>query len=272
MRTLDVKATFCHVWRKHTERHSSIFFLWVGHNWQNLTLNLRWALITCPNSTSPLALKYHSTVAVALTSLLILQEMQPSLKPRPATASVSESTSAHAPSHCRTVCSNSIHSHYVYVMVVLRNLTPKHKARRKTYRTMCRRGEGAKCGLQSCQTGALYWNGSGGSGVGVGVGVGGLKSQKSALTRWNHFYFYLSFGRLQALAIKAQPRIINKSTSSYACIVMCKTSLCMATECAWKIPTELFYFFGSNQQFRVDYSIRYRKLLLRADDFHRAEM
>ncbi|MEQ2165882.1 hypothetical protein GOODEAATRI_021778 [Goodea atripinnis] len=36
------------------------------------------------------------------TSLLLLQEMQPSLKPLPATASVSESTSAQAPSHRNT--------------------------------------------------------------------------------------------------------------------------------------------------------------------------
>lgn len=55
--------------------------------------------LTWTKSASPLALKNHSTVAVPFTSLLLLQEMHPSLKPLPATASVSDSTSAHAPSH-----------------------------------------------------------------------------------------------------------------------------------------------------------------------------
>lgn len=55
--------------------------------------------LTCTKSASPRALKCQSTVAVASTSPRILQEMQPSLNLRPATASVSESTSAHAPLH-----------------------------------------------------------------------------------------------------------------------------------------------------------------------------
>lgn len=53
--------------------------------------------LTRKKSASPFGLKYHSTLASPLTSLLLLQEMQPSLKPLPATASVSESTSAQAP-------------------------------------------------------------------------------------------------------------------------------------------------------------------------------
>ena len=58
--------------------------------------------LTCSKSFSPLLLKNQSTVAEPSTSLLRLQEMQPSLKPSPATASVSESTSAHAPRHITT--------------------------------------------------------------------------------------------------------------------------------------------------------------------------
>lgn len=54
-------------------------------------------ILTWAKSASPLALKYQSTVAEASTSGLILQEMHPSLNPLPATASVSESTSAQAP-------------------------------------------------------------------------------------------------------------------------------------------------------------------------------
>lgn len=53
--------------------------------------------LTCIKSASPLALKNHSMVAELTTSLRLLHEMQPSLKPFPATASVSESTSAQAP-------------------------------------------------------------------------------------------------------------------------------------------------------------------------------
>ena len=59
--------------------------------------------LTWTKSASPLGLKYHSTVAAPSTSLLLLQEMQPSLNPLPATASVSESTSAQAPWHWYTV-------------------------------------------------------------------------------------------------------------------------------------------------------------------------
>ena len=58
--------------------------------------------LTCSKSFCPLLRKNQSTVAEPSTSLLRLQEMQPSLKPFPATASVSESTSAHAPRHIPT--------------------------------------------------------------------------------------------------------------------------------------------------------------------------
>lgn len=46
---------------------------------------------------SPRALKYQLTMATAFTSPLLLQEMQPSLKPSLATASVSDSSSTQAP-------------------------------------------------------------------------------------------------------------------------------------------------------------------------------
>lgn len=56
-------------------------------------------LLTWENSVSSEALKYQLTEAAASTSPLILQEMQPNLKPLLATASVSESTSTQAPWH-----------------------------------------------------------------------------------------------------------------------------------------------------------------------------
>lgn len=49
--------------------------------------------LTCLNSSSPRGLKCQSTVARAGTSSRLLQEMQPSRNPCPATASVRESTS-----------------------------------------------------------------------------------------------------------------------------------------------------------------------------------
>lgn len=51
------------------------------------------AELTCLNSSSPRGLKCQSTVARAGTSSRLLQEMQPSRNPSPATASVRESTS-----------------------------------------------------------------------------------------------------------------------------------------------------------------------------------
>lgn len=58
--------------------------------------------LTCLNSSSPSGLKCQSTVARAETSSLLLQEMQPSRNPPPATASVRESTSAQPPRHWDT--------------------------------------------------------------------------------------------------------------------------------------------------------------------------
>ncbi len=53
--------------------------------------------LTWLNSSSPSGLKCQSTVARAKTSSRLLQEMQPSRNPPPATASVRESTSAQPP-------------------------------------------------------------------------------------------------------------------------------------------------------------------------------
>lgn len=71
-----------------------------------LYLMTDFAVLTCLNSSSPSGLKCQSTVARAETSSLILQEMQPSRNPSPATASVRESTSAQPPWHWDTAGGN----------------------------------------------------------------------------------------------------------------------------------------------------------------------
>lgn len=60
------------------------------------------AALTCLNSSSSSGLKCQSTTARAETSSRLLQEMQPSRNPSPATASVMESTSAQPPRHSHT--------------------------------------------------------------------------------------------------------------------------------------------------------------------------
>lgn len=60
------------------------------------------AALTCLNSSSSSGLKCQSTMARAETSSRLLQEMQPSRNPSPATASVMESTSAQPPRHSHT--------------------------------------------------------------------------------------------------------------------------------------------------------------------------
>lgn len=58
--------------------------------------------LTCVKFSSPCGLKCQSTVVMADTSPRFLQEMQPSTKGSPCTASVSESTSEQPPRHSRT--------------------------------------------------------------------------------------------------------------------------------------------------------------------------